>query len=714
MNSNEYGIKEIIIPKIQRAYAQGRKDNHATKTRERFLQHIKGKLSQDETLTLDFIYGNVNKETGQLIPLDGQQRLTTLWLLHWFAGIKESNVIDLNILKGFRYETRYSARDFILKLVDLKIHFDDIKEKRLSELITDQGWFPLDWNNDPTICSMLVMIDEIHNYFNDIDNLWNKLDNINFYFKNIEEMELTDDIYIKMNSRGKPLTDFEHVKAELLKTLRDNSKDNADWEIIAKRIGLKFDTQWTDLLWEYRDKNNNIDDLFDRYMLLIFQLIIYRNNDSVTNYRKYSNFDFVSTLFKTENALENIDFFEKAFDCWVNIIKTKDCTISEFCKSFLSETHQDGKSIPLYPENLDILGTNLKPAENSNQRQLLVSLYTFIVYLINYNNVSEEDFRRRLRIILNLQKNSSNEVVDNPKADAGNRIPAILKQVESIILNGEILKEGLEHNFNVNQLDEEIVKLEFTKGNEHLASKLFRFEDYKLLEGRIAILGIENHYLYEKFINLYENCNYDLIDRALLSLENYWQQNKNNSKIIQLGAGNKESTLCQKAWKELFHPSNNTLNFENTQNAILQLLHNYDNINDSILANIAESYIEKCQQDKLYPWKYYYIKYPDFRNNRSGKYSLTDGYVLIAFFAEKKLSQKAYDCFLKASGRKVQDIYDLYLDDINYIRSCPNGFIRCANNQTLELFVEVHQENGIDTEDRVELLKTKLSTDSKD
>lgn len=64
------------------------------------------------------------------------------------------------------------------------------------------------------------MLDEIQKRFADIDDLWNKLDKINFYFRDIEEMELTDDIYIKMNSRGKPLTDFEHFKAELLKIIR--------------------------------------------------------------------------------------------------------------------------------------------------------------------------------------------------------------------------------------------------------------------------------------------------------------------------------------------------------------------------------------------------------------------------------------------------------------------------------------------------------------
>lgn len=86
-DNNTYGIKGIQIPRIQRAYAQGRTDYHAVKTRERFLSELHNSL-KNNGMTLDFIYGNIRKD-GYLIPLDGQQRLTTLWLLHWYADNKE-------------------------------------------------------------------------------------------------------------------------------------------------------------------------------------------------------------------------------------------------------------------------------------------------------------------------------------------------------------------------------------------------------------------------------------------------------------------------------------------------------------------------------------------------------------------------------------------------------------------------------------------------
>ena len=80
-------IKEnnIVIPIIQRDYAQGREGKEDL--RKRFLGSLRNALSNSKELVLDFIYGMQHKRGAQylLVPLDGQQRLTTLWLLHWYA-----------------------------------------------------------------------------------------------------------------------------------------------------------------------------------------------------------------------------------------------------------------------------------------------------------------------------------------------------------------------------------------------------------------------------------------------------------------------------------------------------------------------------------------------------------------------------------------------------------------------------------------------------
>ena len=74
--------------------------------------------------------------------------------------------------------------------------------KNLSEEIVDQAWFPLDWKKDPTISSMLVMLDAIQVEFADTQGIWDRLKNkaITFYFLPIKDMGLTDELYISGNS----------------------------------------------------------------------------------------------------------------------------------------------------------------------------------------------------------------------------------------------------------------------------------------------------------------------------------------------------------------------------------------------------------------------------------------------------------------------------------------------------------------------------------
>ncbi|EAL5223198.1 DUF262 domain-containing protein, partial [Campylobacter coli] len=148
----EYQIK---IPIIQRDYAQGRIE--ASIIRDKFLDNILVHLNNNKEMCLDFIYGSVKNDV--FLPLDGQQRLTTIFLLYWYSGKKEDKEIDF--LKKFTYETRASSREFCQKLIQEEFNtFED--SDKLSEKIKNSSWFLYFWDNDPTIKSMLAMIDDIH------------------------------------------------------------------------------------------------------------------------------------------------------------------------------------------------------------------------------------------------------------------------------------------------------------------------------------------------------------------------------------------------------------------------------------------------------------------------------------------------------------------------------------------------------------------------
>src|SRR5690348_1184106 len=77
-------VDRIEIPIIQRDYAQGRDSLAVARIRSNFLDVLHGALTTETPVSLDFVYGDV--VNGTLRPLDGQQRLTTLFLLHWYLA----------------------------------------------------------------------------------------------------------------------------------------------------------------------------------------------------------------------------------------------------------------------------------------------------------------------------------------------------------------------------------------------------------------------------------------------------------------------------------------------------------------------------------------------------------------------------------------------------------------------------------------------------
>ncbi len=115
-------VSRIEIPILQRDYAQGRKDGGVPHIRKAFLEVLHGALTGSEAVGLDFVYGEV--EDGRMIPLDGQQRLTTLFLLHWYLAARCCVSGDeCDFLGKFTYKTRYSARDFCAHLITQRPSF---------------------------------------------------------------------------------------------------------------------------------------------------------------------------------------------------------------------------------------------------------------------------------------------------------------------------------------------------------------------------------------------------------------------------------------------------------------------------------------------------------------------------------------------------------------------------------------------------------------
>lgn len=697
-------LKKIIIPIIQRDYAQGRKGADVTRVRNRFLESLYNAVTE-KPITLDFVYGDIDGE-GNMTPLDGQQRLTTLFLLHWYAakkgGIPEA---DYDFLKKFSYETRYSARYFCIDLVDYNPEF----KTAISKEIVNQAWFPLDWENDPTISSMLVMLDAIDNKFKYVENLWDKLKGncITFYFLPIKDMGLTDELYIKMNSRGKPLTLFEHFKAELEREIR--SMD----ESLANRIMGKIDRDWTDLLWEYRNSNsdssddNIVDDEFLRYFQFICDVICYRQNESPIS-RSNDEFDLLQRYFsaKCPDAIENIETMESFMDCWCHIPGYNSPT--DFLKSFMANKHESGKILVENRFNLNIFEDCLHAYSDKTGRirqfplNRIVLLYAITMYLQNVDKVTEQEFRRRIRIVNNLIQNSEDEVSDRTDR---NRMPAILAETDAIILTGTI-NDSIENSFNTSQLSEEKEKIAFLATNPAMADTMFELEDHFLLNGQIGIIGLENLTYTQRFESLFK-CSFDRIDCAMMAIGDYGQVERNKWRY-QYGS------TYRFAWNELFHKSANA-GFDNTKNVLISLLATNEEFSNEILEAIVENYLHECESNSVYPFRYYYIKYKEYRPGSYGKMhnnsAATNPYMFLVMQTKTQVSQNSYYPYLKAAS----DEQHLSKDDMGQRLNFGDEHIFCTNNSYLrrknedESLVDTiriaQNEEGIDTEDRIVVLK---------
>lgn len=130
---------KIRIPEIQRDYAQGRKDKRTKDIRDNFLDEIFSTLSfeENEPLILDFVYGSTSNEINSFVPLDGQQRLTTLFLIHWYLTDKHSSILKDNNESRFTYATRTSSNDFCNELVNHSL--EEIKDNFESSVIENQN-----------------------------------------------------------------------------------------------------------------------------------------------------------------------------------------------------------------------------------------------------------------------------------------------------------------------------------------------------------------------------------------------------------------------------------------------------------------------------------------------------------------------------------------------------------------------------------------------
>ena len=704
---------------VQRDYAQGRTTDDVTRVRNRFLDAIKSYLVKSEddndVMKMDFIYGEkelvwstttANKlEKIIVTPLDGQQRLTTLYLLHWYAakkGVVEAS--NYEFLNNFTYDIRPSSRDFCSHLLqyvpDWSLSFHD--------QLVDQNWFMGEWLNDPTVIGMLVMLDSINDKFGNIANLWEILTGekarIVFYFLPLSENGLSDELYIKMNSRGKKLTAFEHFKAEY-EDLYEKDSDEA------RTVNHKFDVEWADTFFPYRNQDDIVDNEFMKYFFYVSHILCYEQGIKKSN----DEFELIKLVYSdSPNAVANRNYLEDAFDCWYRVMKDYGSIDNFFAKYLSGFTYEKGKvttfkSVYEYfdTQNFFHACVKLYQVNNNFSYSDFLFLYGIITYLINKDAIKEDEFIDRLRTLRNLIWNSNSGEI---RGDA-DYMKDMLCEVKDLMLAGVINKE-LSHKFNGIQIDEEIEKKE--KKQEIDIENLHKFEDHPLIYGYASGLGYDNLGLVDTFVSLFDSTpEFVKIHRAMLAIDNYMQT---DSSRYYMGNHNRST------WSQLLHKSRNRNNFEKTMAVLRMLLQRIKN--GESLDIIINKYLSEKEEEQTFDWRYYFVKYPDMLRGADGELTWDDSNDYICTTLNKhQFNGQHWNPFLNVIYQNLSDKLrdkdgneiirlENYGDDLNILKPIASigttgtGFI--YYHQDTSQPWDVEQENSLDKVDRVAFAITKI------
>jgi len=581
---------KIEIPIIQRDYAQGREGKADIRTD--FLNALV-EVVNDKKLELDFVYGSIKNSILQ--PLDGQQRLTTLFLLHWFVAIKENKLDDefKKLLTKFTYETRTSSREFCIDLINKGIVYND--EQTISELIIDSSWFFLSWKRDPTIKSMLTMLDAIQQTFQNKTEVWDKLNNISFHYIELQNFGLSDDLYIKMNARGKPLTDFENFKAKFEQYVKQN-----DWENNAEAtetFSHQIDTLWTDLFWNYRNEEN----VFDEQLLNFFRTM------AVINYTLKGNL-------KDDKFRTNIDLLRGSYNTIsFNQYLDLGCFDENYFKTLKSVLHKISNKNGLKEFLRDTTYANEKEIfngaiENDLPYPDLVIAFAYYQYLASEDNIETDNLTSWLRIVRNLVEGSRPYLFNNANefANALRSINELLPYRNSIVTHFAETQNNSLSGFISEQVIEEKLKAKLITQSGDWENTIIEVENHKYFNGQIGFLlhwcktndeyNLVSFKEYaekskaifgEKGLNNFDNF---LFERALLATGDYLlTKGKNYSFLI-----NNERDI---SWKRL-------LRDENEKREVLKSL--IQNISVTSLANDLRNIVDDFSDENS--WRYYFIK----------------------------------------------------------------------------------------------------------
>ena len=252
------------------------------------IQELIASVKEAKPLNIGFLYSYEPNYRMEHFPdsdvykdvylIDGQQRLTTLFLLLFYLSIKENKKEDF--IKIFRFDSNIEtlAFDYRVRNLTHKFFIDLIKNvDSLDKIINirEETWFLMEYANDPTVRGILSAFSIIAKHFSNLgdhkffDFLYSK---IKFWHFKTEKTDQGEELYITMNSRGKQLEDNETLRAKLFEKISSNEEIywSEKWE------------EWQNYFWKNRNRSKgptNSDKGFNEFLRSIAGLESYKQKN---------------------------------------------------------------------------------------------------------------------------------------------------------------------------------------------------------------------------------------------------------------------------------------------------------------------------------------------------------------------------------------------------------------------------------------------------
>jgi uncharacterized protein with ParB-like and HNH nuclease domain len=346
-NPKDYSLKElfsgdrrIVITDFQRDYCWGDSVHGEKADTDIVSGFLDTLIEESDNPDCETILGKIDvyEDPANYINLtDGQQRLTTLFLLLGMLcryGNKEKILkcltVDDNELR-LQYAIRESTVYF---LRDLTNYFFKEGNTLSVDKIRDEYWYFSEYDNDPSIISMIKALKTIdgrlHN--NDLKNRLEKftqfiLDTIKIQYYDVGDRKHGEERFVIINTTGKYLTTSENVKPVLLSKLQNASEFAGQWE----------DREtW---FWKQKEKEEKIadDGVLD---FLIWCIRIIDRKESVDLIKDARNISKGGTA---EKYLRRIDKLFRSMNVLIDYMD-KDRNIKRQF-DFIDENKKDNKGI---------------------------------------------------------------------------------------------------------------------------------------------------------------------------------------------------------------------------------------------------------------------------------------------------------------------------------------------------------------------------------